>query len=301
MSAGEQVRSESLASQPGVVLITGASSGFGRAAALTLASSGWHVIGAFRGSGKGFESAAHKLGQAGVQCVRADVTNVDSVAAAVTDTVSRFGRIDAVINAAGYGLLGPMECTPMTETLKLYETNVFGTMRVCQAVLPILRAQGAGRIINIGSDVGLRANYFQSSYAASKFAIDGFSQSLRLEVRRFGVAVSLVSPGWYATEFGKSAVTTFQQGQYAPAYAELIADWERGVDAVEGPNNCPQQVADVLAGILAEPNPRFRYTVGWNSERMGPVDVGEIDQFQHHLIEYYQLDSPTPGSTSRVR
>jgi NAD(P)-dependent dehydrogenase (short-subunit alcohol dehydrogenase family) len=276
-----------------VILVTGASSGFGRATATTAAARGATVVGAFRGTRDGYDVTASELAETGIASVRLDVTDDASVAAAVTHVRERFGRIDAVVNMAGYGLLGPMECTPLEQTRRLFETNVYGTMRVCQAVVPIMREQGGGRIVNVGSDVGYRANYFQTSYAASKFAVDGFSQSMRLELRRFGIAVSLVSPGWYETEFGESVVTTFTAGEIAPLYADLIADWEAGVGAVEGPNHKPQEVADEIVDILADAQPRYRYPVGWNPERLGPVDIADIDRFQSHLVDYYRMDAPS--------
>lgn len=278
---------------PAVVLVTGASSGFGRATATTAAAGGATVVGAYRGSRDGFEATAAQLAAQGVDSVRLDVTEVASVAAAVNYVLERHGRIDALVNLAGYGLLGPMECTPLEQTKRLYETNVFGTMRMCQAVVPVMRVQRGGRIINIGSDVGYRANYFQSSYAASKFAVDGYSQSMRLELRSFGIAVSLVSPGWYDTEFGESVVTTFSAGEFAPLYAELIADWESGVGAVEGPNDDPQEVADSIIAVLRDPQPRYRIPVGWNPKRLGDVDVDAIDRFQTHLVDFYRLHDPS--------
>lgn len=281
-----------------VALITGASSGFGRLISRALARDGYHVIGAFRGSRGGFDAqaaafASDLTGAVGVlDAVRMDVTDGDSVNAAVSGALERVGRIDVLINSAGYGLLGPMECTDIAQTQRLYDTNVFGTMRVCRAVLPQMRAQGHGRILNFSSDVGLRANFFQSSYAASKFAVDGLSQVMRLELASFGIDVCLISPGWYGTAFSESLVTTFDSTDAAAEYAEVIADWNRGVNAVEGANDHPEEVAELVRKVLADPHPRFRNAVGWNADRMGAVAEEEIDRYQEGLLRYYQLTRP---------
>ena len=263
-------------------------------------AAGWQVVVAFRGHRLGFGATATTLAGQGIAAVELDVTDTDPVARGVADVVTRFGRIDAVVNGAGYGLFGPMENTPLEETCRLYDTNVFATMRVCQAVVPVMRAQGSGRIVNFGSDVGCRANYFQSSYAASKFAVGGFSQSLRLEMRRFGISVNLVTPGWYDTEVGESVVKTFKSGDTAPLYAQVIANWDSGVGAVEGPNDNPEEVADLLVSVVTDPTPRYRYAIGWNATRMDPLDLDDIDNFQTHLVEYYQMDGrPALDSAAR--
>lgn len=278
-----------------VVLITGASSGFGRLIARRLTRDGYIVVGAFRGSHGGFESQAETLlaerdGAASMtDAVCMDVTEDESVSSAVSKVMSEHGRIDVLINSAGYGLLGPMECTEIAETKRLFDTNVFGTMRVCRAVIPHMRGLGAGRILNFGSDVGLRANFFQASYAASKFAVDGLTQVMRLELAPLGIDVCLVSPGWYATEFGGSAVTTFAATAAAPAYAQLAADWNRGVENVESANSHPEEVAQLVRKLLSERHPRFRNAVGWNWDRMGAVDEDEIDRYQEGLLTYYKM------------
>lgn len=279
-----------------VVLITGASSGFGRLIALALAQDGYVVFGAFRGSRGGFDTQAEALlGEPGgsdgrINAVRMDVTDDDSVTSAVAEVIDRAGRVDVLINSAGYGLLGPMECTEIAQTQRLYDTNVFGTMRVCRAVVPHMRSQGSGRILNFGSDVGLRANFFQASYAGSKSAVDSLSQVMRLELAPFGVDVSLISPGWYDTEFGDSVVTTFESTAAAPDYADLIAAWNRGVENVEGANDHPGEVAQLVRQVLNEPQPRFRSAVGWNLDRMGAVVEDEIDRYQAALVRYYALE-----------
>lgn len=281
-----------------VALITGGSSGFGREIALTLSREGYEVVAAFRGSRGGFASDAAELVAAsadvgGVRCEQLDVTDERSIARAVAAVIKSHGRIDVLVNAAGYGLLGPMECTTIAQIWALFDTNVFGTMRVCKAVVPLMRAQGSGRVVNFSSDVGLRANFFQSAYAASKFAVDGYSQSLRLELRSFGIDVALVCPGWYDTAFGKSAVTTFDTGDASPAYTALVQKWNEGVARVEGPREDLSEVARSVQSLLSKREPSYRNPVGWNRDRMINVRDDEIDRFQEHLLDYYQMSQPT--------
>jgi len=284
-----------------VAIVTGASSGFGRLITYALAADGYRVVGAFRGSHGGFDSQAEHLVDGftaggpehlagSVEPLRMDVSDAASVSRGIQDIHHRTGRIDVLVNAAGYGLLGPMECTPIAETTRLYQTNVFGTMMLCQAIAPLMRARGGGTIVNMGSDVGVRPNLFQSSYAATKFAVDGFSQVLRLELAPFGIKVALVVPGWYATEFGNSVVSTFTTSPYAEIYAELAAAWEIGVAAVEGPNPDPHEVMESVMAAVRSKAQHYRYIVGWNSDRIGDIDEAEVEHYQNRLRAYYRLD-----------
>ncbi len=289
-----------------VAVVTGASSGFGRLITYALAADGYQVFGGFRGTKCGFDVQAERLvggfapegpaqGRGSVEPLRLDICDQTSVQQAIDEVDLRTGRIDVLVNTAGYGLLGPMETTPLAETKRLYETNVFGTMMMCQAVAPLMRRRRTGTILNVGSDVGLRPNFFQSSYAATKFAVDGFSQVLRLELAPFGIGVALIMPGWYGTAFGDSMVSTFDAPPYAEVYAPLLHAWEAGVNAVEGPNDQPAEVADLVRAAVTEKAGRYRYAVGWNHDRIGAVDQTEVDRYQKNLLSYYHLDKVTLG------
>lgn len=276
-----------------IVLVVGAARGVGLATAQAFAGEGARL--SLADIDPAIDGVASEL-PAGTDLLagRADVTDPASVDALVAATVERFGRVDVLAHVAGV-LQQTAKVADLSgdEWDRVLTVNAKGPMHTARAVIPHMREQGGGRIVNVGSDVGYRANYFQSSYAASKFALDGFSQSMRLELRRFGIAVSLVSPGWYETEFGQSVVTTFTAGELAPLYADLIADWEAGVGGVEGPNLNPQEVADRVVEILREQQPRYRYPVGWNPDRIGTVDPADIDRFQGHLVDFYRMDAPS--------
>ena len=277
-----------------VALITGGGSGFGRLLAIMLAKRGWDVHVGFRGSRGGYDAVAASIAAevpGKIHPLRLDVTDDASVAAAVATALEGGARIDLLVNAAGVGLLGPLECTTVEQARRIYETNVFGMMRMVQAVVPAMRHQGGGTILNFGSDVGVRANFFQGVYAGSKFAVEGMSQSMRWELQQWGIRVAVVEPGWFETDFGASLVTTFDAGDTASDYTDLVRAWNEGVDRVEGPNFEPQQVAEAIIGALAGERLPYRIPVGWNPVRMATVRTDDVDTYERNLFEYYGLES----------
>jgi NAD(P)-dependent dehydrogenase (short-subunit alcohol dehydrogenase family) len=290
MEVGTVVTSEAK-----VAVITGASAGFGRLTFIALAERGYRVFGAFRGSRGGYTRESEKLTARTAwtsvrpETVQMDISDDRSVTVAIDEVLARAGRIDVLINCAAYGMFGPIECTTVEQARELYDTNVFGTMRVSQAVIPVMRGQGSGVILTFSSDVGVRANFFQGAYASSKFAVEGLIQVMRLELQQFGIKVALVNPGWYDTGFAESAVSTFRTGEGAPFYDGLVAAWNEGMKAVEGPNSNPGEVAEAVLRILEVDEPFFRNPVGWNPVRLAGVQSDDVDASQNRLFEYYQL------------
>jgi NAD(P)-dependent dehydrogenase (short-subunit alcohol dehydrogenase family) len=175
-----------------VVLVTGVSSGIGRAASEQFALRGCEVFGTVRNL-----STASPL--PGVTLIEMDVRNNDSVYRAITDIVSRTGRVDVLVNNAGMNMLGAVEETQITEATALFDTNFFGVMRTIQAVLPHMREQRSGRIVNVSSVLGFLPAPYMGLYSASKHAIEGFSETLDHEVRQFGIRVTLVEPAYTKT------------------------------------------------------------------------------------------------------
>ena len=167
-----------------VILVTGASTGLGRAIADLLHESGWQVIG----------SSRHEITGVDWQWVRMDVDDDSSVAEAVGSTVEQHGRLDAVVHCAGWGLAGAAEQTPIADAKAQLETNFWGAVRVANVVVPIFRQRGGGRLIFMSSIGGLIALPFQSFYSASKFALEGYAEALAYEVAPFDVKVTLVEP-----------------------------------------------------------------------------------------------------------
>lgn len=201
------------------VLITGASSGFGKAAADYFLARGWNVLAAMRRPDPAVFSGA----SARLAIPQMDVTDADSVAAAIAEGVARFGAIDAVVNNAGVGVVGAFEATPMSYIRKVFDTNAFGVMTVCQVVIPHLRARRSGVIVNVTSSVTLAPMPLAAAYTASKQAVEGFTGSLALELGAFNVRVKLVEPGYCpATRFAQNADVRVEE-LIPLAYADFAA------------------------------------------------------------------------------
>src|SRR5258708_5663628 len=174
-----------------VVLVTGASSGIGAIAAAFLAERGYRV----------YAGARSAVTAAGVEPIALDVSDDASVTRAIEAILAKEGRLDILVNNAGFGIAGAIEDTSIDEARAQFDVNFFGVLRMCRAVLPAMRPRKAGYIVNIGSIGGLIAIPFQGFYSASKFALEGFSEALRLEVRPFGIHVVLIEPGDHRTSF----------------------------------------------------------------------------------------------------
>lgn len=239
-----------------VVLVTGATSGIGLACATHLAGRGYRVYGTSRRPG---------TGQAGsVAMLLADVTDDHSVEQAVAAVLEREGRLDIVVNNAGMGIAGPVENTSIEQAKRQLEVNFFGAFRVCRAVLPALRSQRSGYIVNIGSIGGLIAIPYQAMYSASKFALEGLSESLRMEVRPFGVKVVIIEPGDHKTAITENR-TKMSGGTDAYSQSFQAALARTAHDEQSGPG--PEQVARLLYRIVNTRDPRLRYTIGPATQR----------------------------------
>ena len=233
-----------------VVLVTGASSGFGRAIASGLADVGFRVFGTVR--------TPLPVPAVAFATVPLDVTRDESVAACIREVVATAGRIDAVVNNAGMGIAGAIEDTTIAEARAQFETNFFGTHRVCRAVLPHMRAQRSGHIVNMSSLAGHVPLPFQGFYSATKFAIEAYSEALRMELRPFGITVSMVEPGDFATGFTANrrmtAATTSASPYYGPcgaAIARMARDEQANADL--------SPVVGAVKTILNSRRPALRY------------------------------------------
>lgn len=236
-----------------VVLVTGASSGIGRACAELLAARGHCVYGAAR----------RKVESDRVTSVTMDVRDEESVRGAVQQVLSREGRIDAVVNNAGIAMAGAIEDTAVEEARELFETNFFGAMRVCRAVLPAMRERGAGHIVNIGSIAGLVAVPYAGLYSASKFALEGLSEALRMEAAPFGVRVVLIEPGDHRTPLTESRRRIAASEAYRRRSEIAVARME--ADERNGPE--PEAVARLVLRVINKSRPRLRYATGPLAER----------------------------------
>lgn len=227
------------------VLITDVSSGIGEATAKALAETGYRVFG-------GARNPDRVCSVPGIELVEMDVCNDAQVRQAVAHMFDKAGRIHIVINNAGVSLVGPVEATSDSEAHALFDTNLFGALRVMRAVLPVMRAQRAGLIVNISSVLGFLPAPFMGLYASSKYALEGLSETLDHEVRGFGVRVMLVEPGFTSTSLDTNA---WQAHEQIPAYAAALTDTVAAIQKQVAGGTAPSAVA---ARILAAIEGRYR-------------------------------------------
>jgi len=245
-----------------VALVTGASSGIGAACAAGLARAGYRVIGASRTEPVG--------GIEGVDWRAMDVRSRASVDEAVAGILAQKGRIDLVVQCAGYSLVGAVEDSDDADITAQLDTNLTGAWRVARAILPVMRAQGDGCILLIGSIGGSIGLPFQAGYSASKFALAGFAEALSAEVRDLGIRVVLVEPGNYRTPINQRRVRVARADErsaydaaFTRALATILIDEARGHD--------PAALADRIVQIAGSQAPKLRYRVGPWMERLAPL------------------------------
>jgi NAD(P)-dependent dehydrogenase (short-subunit alcohol dehydrogenase family) len=242
------------------VLITGCSSGIGEATAARLARTGWAVYATARKP-----ETLTGLAAAGCRTLALDVTSEDSMSVAVDAVLSESGRIDALVNNAGYSQSGAVETLDLDDVRRQFETNVFGLMRMCQLVLPSMREHRSGRIVNISSMGGRLVFPGGGAYHATKYAVEALSDALRFEVAGFGIKVVLVEPGLITTNFENAAVASMEGNADGP-YREFNAEVAKATKEVySGPmrrlGGGPDAVAKVIEKSLDARRPRIRYTV----------------------------------------
>ena len=233
------------------ILVTGASSGIGQSTARLLAAHGFTVFGTARKP----DSAKREP----FTMLALDVRSDESVRACVAQVIAKAGRLDVLVNNAGYAMMGAAEETSVEEAKAQFETNFFGIVRMVNAVLPGMRAAGAGKIINISSLAGNTAIPFSAFYSATKFAVEGYSESLWHEVRPFGISVSLVEPGFVNTPIGEASPEAERE---LPAYnvtrKRMLAKFGQSLAG----GIPPEQVARSVLQIVESKEPGLRYRVG---------------------------------------
>jgi short-subunit dehydrogenase len=241
-----------------IAIVTGASSGIGEATAELLANSGYKVYGTSR---KGAQVA-----QRSYQMISLDVNSEASIDAAIKEIIKIEGRIDLVVNNAGLGVApGGAEESTIEQAKMMFDTNFFGTVRMTRAVVPYMRKQGEGRIINIGSILGLIPAPYMATYAATKHAIEGFSESLDHELRTRGIRVSVVEPGYTNTQFEANAQEVDAKlDEYSIARKALAKIIKVAVAAGDD----PKVVANVVLKAASAKNPKLRYPAGKLSRQL---------------------------------
>ncbi len=244
------------------VLITGASSGIGKVTALRLAKKRYFVIGTGRSRTRlqKLSRDAEKIGL-NIETIQIDFNSIESIDNAFKSSLLTKSRVDVLINNAGFGMWGPLETLSHEEMQVQFQTNLFGPMALTRLVIPQLRESRNGKIINIGSILGRIGTPFNGAYVASKFAVEGLSESLRLELSPFGISVSIVEPGNFVTEFEKNQIRGKDSESTKFPYRELLQKYRNRRRSFDWAAN-PDKVAKVIEGIIKSSSPKLRYVVG---------------------------------------
>ena len=242
-----------------VAMVTGASAGIGEATVRRLLAEGWTVYAGARRVEK-----MQPLAQAGARLQALDVTDDASMLAAVAQVRAEQGRLDALVNNAGYGSYGSLEDVPMSEARRQVEVNLFGLARLTQLALPMMRAQGSGHVVNITSIGGKMHEPLGAWYHATKFAVEGLSDCLRMELEPFGIHVVIVEPGAIRTEWSGIARDNLLQYSGTTAYAAQAQMHARMFEAADKSNMAspPEVVAATISKALRARRPRTRYATG---------------------------------------
>ena len=265
-----------------VIIVTGSSSGIGLESALLLARNGYITYATMRSPEKdtSIKTAVQKEGLP-IRVVPLDVTDDNSVKNAVDHIISEAGRIDVLVNNAGYSLGGALEDLSMEEIKSQYETNLFGLIRVIQAVLPTMRRQRSGRILNISSGTGIFGFPGISAYVSTKFAVEGLSESIAYELEPFGIKVILIEPGFVKTNFEHAMVVAKKAQDPASPYSELMQKIMANASELAKNASDAELVANVIVDAASNPNPRLRYLAGKDVESWaaGKKNMDELEFF----------------------
>ena len=264
-----------------VVLITGGSSGIGKSIGEFLHQKGFIVYGTSRNPEKVLNSI--------FPLVALDVRDVESIHLAVAQIIQTTGRLDVVINNAGVGITGPLEEIPMEEIKNNFDTNFFGPIAVMKAVLPQMRQQKSGLIVNVTSLAGYMGLPYRSVYSASKGALELITEALRMEVKSFGIQITNVAPGDFATNIaaGRFHAPIIQGSDYERAYGSILKTMDAHVDSGSNPN----EMAEAVFQIIQDNNPRIHYKVGAFMQKFSIVLKRILPDtvYEKMLMNHYNL------------
>ena len=261
--------------QQQVAVVTGSSSGIGFETSLLLARNGIYTYATMRNQSKSEEILTYvKKDNLPLKTLHLDVTNEKSILDAIKKIIAEKGRIDILVNNAGYSLLGPLEQLQINEIKEEFETNFFGIIKLIQSVLPTMRKQRYGRIINISSLAGRIGFPFSSAYVSSKFALEGLTESLGYEIQNFGIHVILIEPGVIRTNFlnsmklGKNVITSQNDSNINLPYTEMIQKRVSAFKPRFEKGSSPIEVAEVVLEAATAQDPKPRYLVGNDAMKM---------------------------------
>lgn len=265
-----------------IVFITGASSGLGKAIGSYLTQKGLTVYGTSRNPEKYKELFDFSL-------IKMDVTDPLSISGAISEVISKENRIDILINNAGVGITGPIEETPESEIKKAFETNLFGPINVIKSVLPSMRGQQNGLILNVTSIAGYMGLPYRGMYSASKAALEITTEAFRMEVRQFGIRMANIAPGDFATNIaaGRYHAPVLDDSPYKNVYGETLNTMNEHVD--QGAD--PIQMAEKVYQIICDDNPRIHYKVGAALQKFSIVLKRILPDkwYERMLLKHYNL------------
>lgn len=267
----------------GIVLVTGGSSGIGRSIAGHLSSIGYTVYGTSRSVDNGQVLDNFTL-------VKLDVTDEETIGQALSYIHDKHGKLDVLINNAGLGMAGPLESTTYAEALEIYQTNVFGVLNVCRQAIPLLRKSEAAYLINITSIAGRVALPFRGIYCSSKFAVEGLTEALSMELKSSGIRVSIVEPGDFKTNINQNRriTGTGDSEVYNGAFERTLDKIKEEVNTARD----PKVIAETVARILRSRKPKLRYIVGTPVQRLSIrlKNMLPARAFERMLMGHYDLD-----------
>lgn len=274
------------------VLITGTSSGYGKAMADLFLRHGWNVVATMRRPDAGVFAPSPRLA-----VLPLDVTETPSIDKAIDQGIAAFGAIDVLVNNAGIGLASIVEATPDRVVREIFETNTFGVFATCRAVIPRMRAQGRGTIINVTSSASIGPMPLSAIYAASKCAVEGFTEALSYEVEPFGIKARLIEPGYApTTNFSANAGPRLQglipddYGAFAQSYFEKLASYPTAY--------CTEtEVAEATLAAATDDSRRLRYPAGADTKLL--ADLRWSTSEDHYLATMRDLFAPTPACRQR--
>lgn len=277
---------------PKTVLITGTSSGIGRASARHFQKMGWNVAASMRRPDKETELTA----LSNTLCLKLDVTKPEDFAPAIEAAIAKFGKIDVLVNNAGYGVTGPHEATKPEQIEEQFATNVFGPANLIRALLPHFRKNRSGLIINVSSVGGRIGLPLYSAYNASKWALEGFSEALQYEIAGAGIAIKLVEPGMIRTNFYGAADNVLDR---APEdYRSVVETIRRNMQAVREKGSSPEMVAETIFRAATDGRSRFRYPSGKDAERFLRLRSLMPDRWLMALVRAQILKTRQPTSAT---
>lgn len=275
------------------VLITGTSSGYGKAMADLFHHRGWNVVATMRRPDpEVFAASSDRLPSHRLIVLPLDVTDTNSIEKALDDGAATFGAIDVLVNNAGIGLASIVEATPDRVVREIFETNTFGVFATCRAVIPRMRAQGHGTIINVTSSAGIGPMPLSAVYAASKCAVEGFTEALSYELEPFAITARLIEPGYApTTNFSANAGPRLQglipdeYGAFAQSYFEKLASYPTAY-CTEG------EVAEAAFAAAVDEGRKLRYPAGPDSRLL--ADLRWTTSEDHYLARMRDMFAPTP-------